>query len=93
VAKLSRRDFIQKGSIGVAAAGAMLVVPLSGTKVLSNIDNKPKSNGAVEEALKGSDPVVIHIADKSTGEIHFYFGDKEVVHTNPSLVAQLLASI
>ncbi len=93
MAKISRRDFIHKGSIGVAAAGAMLVVPFSGTTALIDAKTRVNPSSTVSQKVNTDDPIVIHIADKGTGEIHLYVGDQEIVHRDPALVKQLLSVI
>jgi len=35
-------------------------------------------------------PLVVHIPDPRTGEVHLMVGDREVVRTDPALVARLV---
>lgn len=38
-------------------------------------------------------PLVAHITNPKTGEIHLMFGEQEVIHHDPELVAQLLNAV
>lgn len=81
---ISRRSFIQRGSVGLAAVTAVAVVPL-----VNSAGKKPQSvNNRAAGTVEG--PLVAHISDTKTGEIHLMFGDKEVVYHSTELVNQLL---
>jgi hypothetical protein len=90
MAELSRRAFIQRTSVGLAAAAAVTAVPLIGA---TQKGGKKKSAARIgSTATDASSGVVAHITDRQTGEIHLYVGEREVIHHNKALVSQLLSA-
>lgn len=75
--------------MGLAAATAVVAVPLVGAaSKKSKILGKNSLNASMVEG-----PLVAHITNPKTGEIHLMFGEQEVIHHDPELVAQLLNAV
>ncbi len=90
MAQLSRRAFIQKTSVGLAAAAAVTAVPLiGGTRRSSSPRKGTRSQSALPNSSSG---LVAHITDRKTGEIHIYLGEQEIIHHDRALVSQLLSA-
>ena len=89
---MSRRMLLKRGGIGAAAAGFIAVMPaLPARAETSQKDASAHSDGAAGPAgPAAAGPLVVHIPDPRTGEIYFMVGTREVVRTDPALVAQLL---
>ncbi len=92
MAGMSRRVLLKRGGIGVAAAGFVAAVPA----VPARAETSQKDAAAHTEGVAGSagpaaaGPLVVHIPDPRTGEIFLMVGNREVVRTDPALVARLL---
>jgi hypothetical protein len=90
--RLNRRQFLQKGSLAVAAAGVASAVP----GVVASLDDAaptlaPDTSAAVEGAVPSmSEPLVARVTDASAGEIQMFFGTISTKVTDPGLAAQLL---
>lgn len=75
--------------MGLAAATAVVAVPLVGAaNKKSKLLGKNSMSAAVVEG-----PLVAHITNPKTGEIHLMFGEQEIVHHDPELVTQLLNAV
>jgi len=90
---VSRRAFLGRGSLAVAAAGVLSTVPgLSGLLGVAETEG-PAADASVAGADAGganlSEPLVAHVRDLSTGEISLFNGTQEVVVRNPQLANQL----
>ena len=90
---VSRRAFLGRGSLAVAAAGVLSTVPgLSGLLGAAETEG-PAADASVAGADAGaanlSEPLVAHVRDLSTGEISVFNGTQEVVVRNPQLANQL----
>ncbi len=85
---ISRRNLLAKTGMGAAAAGVLTAVP-------GLVAAKHGSRGAAPtSALKtttpaGDVPAVAYVRDAAKGEIVLMVGTREVVHTDPALVAYL----
>jgi hypothetical protein len=94
--ELSRRLFLKRGSLTVAAAGIASSVP--GMNLLSSLG--PDSADAGEAASVGSGeaasadslsgPLIAHVKDLSTGEISIFMGENEYSYRDPQMAAKLL---
>jgi hypothetical protein len=90
--RLNRRQFLQKGSLAVAAAGVVSAVP----GVAAVLDDaapaaSPDATAAVEGAAPSmSEPLVARVTDATTGEIQMFFGTNSAKVTDPQLVNSLL---
>jgi hypothetical protein len=91
--ELSRRAFLARTGAGAAAAGLIAVIP--SLAVPASAAEKSDAHGR-DDALTTTDvehaggPLVVHVPDPRTGEVHFLFGTREVVHHDRSLVARML---
>jgi len=94
MAGVSRRTFLGRGSLAVAAAGVLSSVPgLSGLLGAAETE-APAADTSVAGADAGAasltDPLVAHVRDISTGEISVFNGTSEIVLRNPQLANQIL---
>jgi hypothetical protein len=94
---VTRRTFLGRGSLAVAAAGVLSSVPGIGALVGAAESGAPAADAAGADAAgadaAGADltePLVAHVRDAATGEISVFSGTREVVLRDPRLVAQLL---
>ena len=49
----------------------------------------PSQPTGVAEGTKLDEPVVAHVANLQTGEIHLFFGERKVTHHDRGLAARL----
>lgn len=87
--KLSRRDFLQKSSIGVVA-GATMIGALASEVQPAAATTRVARSVAGSDAAASSDPVVAYVRDGRRGEVAIMVGDREVVRRDPELVRRLL---
>jgi hypothetical protein len=93
MSELSRRTFLARTGAGVVTAGLVAAVPtIAGAEKLAKSDRSAaRSNEAATTDTQGTrGPLVVHVPDPRTGEVHFMIGTKEVVHKDRALVARLL---
>ena len=90
--RLNRRQFLQKGSLAVAAAGVASALP----SVVTSIDEEapalgPEASAATDSAVPSmSDPVVARVTDVAKGEIQMFFGTSSTTVSDPQLAARLV---
>lgn len=91
---VTRRAFLGRGSLAVAAAGLLSSVPGLSALVGSAGSDASVVDGAAAEADVGaaslSEPLVAHVRDLSSGEISLYNGTREVLVRDPQLASRLL---
>jgi len=83
----SRRSFIRHATLGTAALGATVLVPASlGQEASARTRTQPAAApaGAVHQG-----PLMAYVKNPSTGEIAVMVGEREVLHRDPQLAAQL----
>jgi len=91
---VSRRTFLGRGSMAVAAAGVLSSVPgLSGLLGATEseapaADSSVADLGSTDTAL--SEPLVAHVRDASTGEITLFSGTREIVLRDPQLAGRIV---
>ena len=89
---LNRRQFLQRGSLAVAAAGVASVVP----GVAAALDDaspalSTEAPAAVEGAVPSmGEPLVARVTDATTGEIQMFFGTNATTVKDPELAARLV---
>ena len=89
MAGLSRRMLLKRGGAGAAAAGFIAAIPAFPGRAEASVKAATvHSDGVAAPASTG--PLVVHIPDPRTGEIHLMVGDREVVRSDPALVARLV---
>jgi len=88
---LSRRSFITRGSVAVAAAGMVASVPGLSSALAIGGSEAPAAEPAVADVAAGTmtEPIVAHVRDLATGEISVFSGTQEVVLRDPSLAHRL----
>jgi hypothetical protein len=89
--QVNRRTFMKQASAAVGVVGAAAVLP-GLPKVLSTggaLVATPSQPSGVAEGTKLDEPIVAHLANLQTGEIHLYFGTRKVTHHDRRLAAQL----
>jgi len=92
MAGLSRRMLLRRGGAGAVAAGFVAAIPgFPGRAEASVKAATVHSDGVAAPAgPAATGPLVVHIPDPRTGEVHLMVGDREVVRTDPALVARLV---
>ena len=97
MAGVSRRTFLGRGSLAVAAAGVLSSVPgLSGLLGAAETE-APAADATVAGADAGAanlaEPLVAHVRDMSTGEISVFNGTREVILRDPQLAGRLARAV
>ncbi len=89
---LNRRQFINRGTIAVAAAGVAAAAPgLSGLFEADAPDLAPAAEVGTEDAVPSmSDPVVARVTDAGSGEVQLFFGKSSLTVNDPQLAARLV---
>ena len=92
MASISRRMFLKQSGSGVAAAGVLAALPtlpgrVSATRKPATVHTRGVAAPAGRAA---TGPLVVHIPDPRSGEIHLMFGTREVVRKDAALVARLV---
>ncbi len=96
MAGVSRRTFLGRGSMAVAAAGVLSSVPGLSGLLSAGETEAPAADASVAGdagAADLSEPLVAHVRDLSTGEISLFNGTREVIVRNPQLASQLARAI
>ena len=90
--RLNRRQFLQKGSLALAAAGVASTLP--GAAVVLTDEAPvlgPETSAGVETAVPSmTEPLVARVTDASSGEIEMFFGTNSATVRDPQLAARLL---
>jgi hypothetical protein len=86
---LSRREFLRKGSIGVAAGvvAAELATNAGVAKAVTRHSEEAASSSTDEAA---SEPVVAYVKQGSRGEVRVMVGSREIVHRDAELARRIL---
>lgn len=91
---LSRRTFLTRGSVAVAAGSAVAAIPGLGSVLQSTpaqaAENNERLTDAEAHAASSNGPWVAQVSDVGSGEIHLYHGEKQIVAKNHRLVAQMV---
>jgi hypothetical protein len=92
---MSRRDFLQKSSLTVGAAGVLAGVPmLAGMPAASAAaaDKRSKFAAPVERSAARSangEQIVARVRDQATGEIEIFVGTRRITTTDRRLASQI----
>jgi hypothetical protein len=88
---LSRRHFITRGSVAVAAAGVVASVPGLTSALALGGSEAPAAGSVVADVAAGAstEPIVAHVTDLATGEISVFSGTQEVVFRDQNLARRL----
>jgi len=84
---VSRRAFLSRGSLGVALAGAAVVVP-----GLSAVLKLPAPSSAAPSLPTTAEPLVAHVRNLASGELSLMVGTQHVVLHDASLAARLYSA-
>jgi hypothetical protein len=92
MAGISRRTLLKRGGSGATAAGFVAAIPaFPGRAWASRKAATGHGDGvAVPAGRAAAGPLVVHIPDPRTGEVHLMVGTREVVRSDPALVARLV---
>lgn len=92
---LSRRVLLKRGGVGAAAAGFIAAFPaFAGRAEASQKAATGHGDGVAAPAgPAATGPLVVHIPDPRTGEIHLMVGTREVIRSDPALVARLVHDV
>ena len=97
MSEISRRAFLARTGAGVATAGIIATIPSLATRAGAAEPSKRSAEAlpterslSSEGPSKANGPLVVHVPDVGSGEIHFMIGTREVVHTDRALVARLM---
>jgi hypothetical protein len=91
--RLNRRQFLQQGSLAVAAAGVAGALPGAANLLDDEAPAlSPEASAAVDSGLPevGGQPVVARVTDASTGEIQMFFGTSSTTVNDPELATRLV---
>jgi hypothetical protein len=80
MAKLTRRGFVKKSSVGAATLGALVAVPR-----LAEVEAAPQPHVTGQH-----EPLLAHVRNRATGEIALLVGTREVVIHDRELVMRLV---
>jgi len=91
MSEFSRRAFLTRGSIAVAAAGVVTSIPNLTSALAAGSAEAPAAEAAVAEggAATMSEPLIAHVRDLASGEIGLFSGEREVVFHDPTLATRL----
>lgn len=96
MAKLTRRMFLARASIGTAAVGAMaggLAGGLGALPRLVGLGGRRQGGPAIARgATVRSEAMVAHVRNFTTGEVALMVGTREIVYRDPELVAHLVGT-
>ena len=86
---LSRRVFLKRGSLAVAATGAVAAVPGLPMLLSATEGDAPAASNAAGSAAGETtgltDTLVAHVKDLQTGEISLFLGEREVTYVDANL--------
>jgi hypothetical protein len=87
----SRRVFLTRGSIAVAAAGVATSIPGLTSTLLAGEAEAPAAESAVADgaAATMTEPLIAHVRDLASGEIGLFSGTREIVFHDPTLATRL----
>jgi hypothetical protein len=88
MAKLTRRGFIKRTSLGAAAVGAFAVAPGLGAAITGG---EAATTELATADLAG--PLVAHVSDVASGELSVLMGTREVVIRDPELIVRLMRAV
>lgn len=91
---LTRRTFLTRGTVAVAAGSVATAIPGLGSTFKAAPASASETNDALTEAEAGvaelSGPMVAQVTDIRSGEIRLYHGESQVVMKNHAMVAQMV---
>ena len=95
MAGISRRAFLKRSGGSAAAVGALAALP-SIAMPRSLRAPRPATihdrGVAAPSGRAATGPLVVHVPDPRSGEVHLMVGTREVITRDPALVAHLVKS-
>ena len=91
--QVNRRTFMKQATAAVGVAGVAATMPALPRALSTGSGLVLGPTPQADEVSSGSkldEPVVAHVANLSTGEIHLFFGQQKVTRHDRSLAAQLV---
>ena len=89
MADLSRRQFIGKGSIGVAAGVAALTLGPQGA--IAETATGGQRNAPIDRSKATADePIVAYVKQGARGEVRLMVGSREIVHRDADLARRII---
>ena len=91
MSEFSRRVFLTRGSIAVAAAGVATSIPNLTSALAAGETEAPAAESAVADGASAtmSEPLIAYVRDLATGEIGLFSGEREVVFHDSTLATRL----
>ncbi len=86
--RVTRRVFLRRASLGVAAVGVATTVPSFLRGAAKPVSTPAMTLGKVTQ----QGPLVAHIPDAASGEITLMIGSREISYRNAALAQQLLGA-
>lgn len=86
---LSRRLFLARSSMTLAAAGVVSALPALPAVVTSSEAEAPAAEAEVGEGESLVAPLVAHVKNLQTGEVSLYSGEREISVLDRGLAARL----
>ncbi|WP_162179561.1 twin-arginine translocation signal domain-containing protein [Thermogemmatispora carboxidivorans] len=94
--RMTRRSFLKRTSVGVATGSALV----GAFAVAQPVEAQPAAAGVVgadraaapdlASVSENAEPLVLHVRQRSTGEVSILTGTREITYRDPQLVAHLL---
>ncbi|WP_376795179.1 twin-arginine translocation signal domain-containing protein [Thermogemmatispora sp.] len=94
--RITRRTFLKRTTIGMAAGGTLVgTLEGAGPSAARSLPvDLPTTGEAVGyqpvSASDSEEPLVLHVRQRSTGEVSILTGTREITYRDPGLVAHLL---
>ena len=93
--EISRRRFLGRGSLTMAAATAVAAAPAG---VVSTLITASEDAPLTEEEVatvtgSAEGPLVAHVRDLATGEISVFSGTREIVIRDPTVATRLARAV
>ncbi|MGO9196727.1 MAG: twin-arginine translocation signal domain-containing protein [Acidimicrobiales bacterium] len=88
---ISRRTFLRQTGTSAGAVGALSAFSRLPGMRRPRLAPTVHDQGVAKAVGRPNDgPLVVHIPDPRSGQVHLMFGTREVVHHDPALVARLV---
>ena len=91
--ELSRRAFLARTGAGAATAGLIAAIPALAVPAAASeraAATRQPNAPVTTDTEHAPGPLVVHVPDPRTGEVHFLIGTREIVHHDRALVARML---
>jgi hypothetical protein len=90
MAGMSRRMLLRRGGAGAVAAAFVAAIPVFPGQAWASRKAAAVHSDGAPAGRAAAGPLVVHIPDPGTGEVHLMVGTREVVRTDRALVARLV---